>query len=402
VKNLLQKAGSSYNCFKSSQNLLQRTTQGRGISVDTQDFPCPSPSMVKANTTALNMRWINTTPIRYTSAKICAISGKFSNMYFLSQTLFIIFILFITYSTSYSQQFQDLTNDDFNNFNHNPSLINLHESMVYGIRYRAQNTNIESNYQFTNLFMEYAIPYMDAGIGLNIEKESANSTNKYDVGLGYNYRIKFQSSGQSGLNLGVALNYLHLSADPDDFIVNDVDDPLISESGLSGGGLYAGMGASYIYRLSGYNPNHKKYRNEYILAALSYKNFFSKSPELNGVNFDLAGHYYMQLQGRFRISSPYQSSELYLEPGLLVSSSEFQLNHYMVHLNLCINDQFTVGGYYTSTRTMGIMFGYQLLGISDSVIPFLRASVSVSGTPDMAELGPGYYVSMGFKKKIVE
>jgi len=302
----------------------------------------------------------------------------------------------------HAQQFQDLTNDDFNNFNHNPSLINVHESMVYGLRYRTQNTNVDRSYQFTNLYMEYAIPYTNAGIGLNIEKESANSTDKYDVGLGYNYRIRFSSTGSSYLNMGIALNYLHLKTDPGQFVVNDLDDPLISASGFSGGGLYAGFGMTYIYRLSDYSSSHARYRNEYILASMSYKNFFAKSPELAGVHFDLAGHYFMQVQARFRINSPYQSSELYMEPGLLISSSAFQLNQFMLHLNLNINDRFCVGGYYTSTQNVGLMFGYQMPNISDTVVPFLRASVSVSGITNLAALGPGYYASVGFKKKILE
>lgn len=308
----------------------------------------------------------------------------------------------ISCAVANGQQFQDLTNDDFNNFNHNPSLINVHESMVYGLRYRTQNTKVDRNYQFTNLFMEYAIPYMNAGIGLNIEKESANSTDKYEVGLGYNYRIRFSSSRRSGLNLGAALNYHHLKTDPTQFIVNDPDDPLITASDFSGSGIYAGFGLTYIYRFSEYSTSHPRYRNEYILASVSYKNFFAKNPELAGVDFDLVSHFYMQVQGRFRINSPYQSTELYLEPGLLVSSSEFQLNQYMVHLNLNIDDGFSVGGYYTSTKNMGLKFGYQLMNFSGSFIPFLRASIGVSGIVDVAELGPGYYVSIGFKKKIIE
>lgn len=318
------------------------------------------------------------------------------------KNLYMLLLMISVCSVTKGQQFQDLTNDDFNNFNHNPSLINVHESMVYGLRYRTQNTKVDKSYQNTNLFMEYAIPYTNAGIGLNIEKESANSTDKYDVGLGYNYRIRFSASRHSQVNLGAGLNYLYLKTDPAQFIVNDPDDPLITASDVSGGGLYAGVGLTYIYRLSGYNTSHARYRNEYILGSMSYKNFFAKSPELAGIDFDLAGHYYMQVQGRFRISSPYQSTELYLEPGLLVSSSEFQLNQYMAHLNLSINDRFSMGGYYTSTQNVGLMFGYQLVDVSDSIVPFLRASVSTSSIADISKLGPGYFVSIGFKKKVLD
>lgn len=318
----------------------------------------------------------------------------------------ILFTITVVYFTclvcSMGQQFQDLSVDEYNNFNHNPSLINIHEAMVYGLRYRAHKSKLENNYQYTNVFMEYAIPYMDSGLGLNIEQEKSNGVKKYDVGLGYSYRLKFDRSARQQLNFGVGVNYLNMGFNPSDFIVTDEDDAVLQSLGENGNGFYGSVGVSYIYRFSEYAMNHSRYKNQYLYVGVSHKNLISNSPVFSDVGFDLEDHLYLQVQSRFLISSQYSSLNVFIEPGILVSSQSFLFNQILFNLDFSVDGKLTVGGFYASNRQMGVNLGYKFTGMLDHLVPFIRTTVNVSGIRQFSVLGPGYYVSLGFSKKIEE